>query len=146
MHKKASKKLNVLKSMKHRLDRSTLISLYKSLIRPVMEYADVIWDGCSEYESNILEGVQYEAAHVVTGAIKGTSKGRLSNELCWKDLKTRRYLCKMFFLYIIVNHLTPSYLCDILPSQVSERSEYSLRSRDNILSIPFKTEQLKKSF
>ena len=43
--------------MKYRLDRSTLISLYKSLIRPVMEYAAVIWDGCSEYESNILEGV-----------------------------------------------------------------------------------------
>ena len=145
MHKKASKKLNVLKSMKYRLDRSTLISLYKSLIRPVMEYADVIWDGCSEYESNILEGIQYEAARVVTGAIKGTSKGRLLNELCWEDLKTRRYLHKMFFLYKIINLLTPSYLRDILPLQVSERSaEYSLRS--NIISIPFKTERLMKSF
>ena len=126
MHKKASKKLNVLKSMKYRLDRSTLISLYKSLIRPVMEYADVIWDGCSEYESNILEGIQYEAARVVTGAIKGTSKGRLLNELCWEDLKTRRYLHKMFFLHKIINLLTPSYLRDFLPLQVSERSEYSL--------------------
>jgi hypothetical protein len=78
------KKLNVLKSIEYRLDRSTLISLYKSLIRPVMEYADVIWDGCSEYETA-------HAAHIVTGAIKGTSKGRLLNELCWEDLKTRRY-------------------------------------------------------
>jgi hypothetical protein len=146
MHKKASKKLNVLKSMKYRLDRSTLISLYTSLIRPVMEYADVIWDGCSEYESNILEGIQYEATRVVTGAIKGTSKGRLLNQLCWEDLKTRRYLHKMFFLYTIINLLTPSYLRDILPLQVSERSEYSLRSSENIISIPSKTEHLKKSF
>ena len=97
MHKKASKKLNVLKSMKYRLDRSTLISLYKSLIRPVMEYADVIWDGCSEYESNILEGIQYEAARVVTGAIKGTSKDRLLNS-AGKILKLEDIYIRCFSL------------------------------------------------
>ena len=42
---------------------------------------DVIWDGCSEGEANILETVQYEAVRVVTGAMKGTNKRRLLNEL-----------------------------------------------------------------
>jgi hypothetical protein len=36
-------------------------------------YGDVIWDNCSEEEAKVLEHVQYEAARVVTGAIKGTS-------------------------------------------------------------------------
>ena len=47
--------------------------LYKSLIRPLMEYGDVLWDGCTEGEGDLLEFVQYEAAKIVTGAMKGTS-------------------------------------------------------------------------
>jgi hypothetical protein len=58
LHKKASKMMNVLKSVKYKLHRSTLISLYKSFIRPLMEYADVIWDWCTESVANILEGIQ----------------------------------------------------------------------------------------
>ena len=69
-----SKALNVLKTLKYKHNRATLNSLYKSNIRPLMEYADVIWDGCSEGEPNILETVQYEAARVVTGTMKGTNK------------------------------------------------------------------------
>ena len=33
-----------------------------SFIRPVLEYADVIWNNCTQYESNELEKVQNEAA------------------------------------------------------------------------------------
>ena len=36
-----------------------------------MEYADVLWDGCTESESDLLGHVQYEAAKIVTGAMKG---------------------------------------------------------------------------
>ena len=38
-----------------------------------MEYADVVWDGCTEYECDLREHVRYETAKIVTGAIKGTS-------------------------------------------------------------------------
>ena len=31
-----------------------------------MEYSDVVWDNCSEGESQLLESVQYESARVVT--------------------------------------------------------------------------------
>ena len=31
--------------------------LYKSLIRPMMEYADVIWSGCNEDDSELIESV-----------------------------------------------------------------------------------------
>ena len=49
-----------------------------------MEYADVLWDGYSVHESDLLEHVQYESAKVVTGAMQGTSKSRLLE--AWKDL------------------------------------------------------------
>ena len=54
-----------------------------------MEYADVLWDGCSVGESDLLEHVQYESAKVVTGAMQGTSK-----------LKTRRSIHKLNFCSI----------------------------------------------
>jgi hypothetical protein len=48
-----------------------------------MEYADVIyiWDGCSIEGANLLEAAQYESARIVTGAISGTNRNRLLEEL-----------------------------------------------------------------
>lgn len=71
-----------------------------------MEYADVIWSGCTDTESDLLEhaDVQYEAAKVVTGAIKGTSRQRLLEELGWESIKTRRIIHRIVLFYKIVNN------------------------------------------
>jgi len=136
----------MFKGLKYKLNRSTLIILYKSLIRPIMEYADVVWDGCKEVDSELLEGLQYESAQVVTGAIKGTSKSKLFAELSWESLKTRRFMHKLTLFYKIVNYLTPPYLTMLLPQKVAAKSCYSLRSSDNFSSIPARTNRFKKSF
>ena len=70
IYEKASKRLNLLKGLKYKINRGTLVKLYKSLIKPIMEYADVLWDGCTENGSELLEFVQYESAKVVTGAMR----------------------------------------------------------------------------
>ena len=81
MYKKASKRLNMLKYVKYRVDRSTLTYLYKRLIRPLMEYGDVIWNNCHNRDSSLQNNVQHEAARAVTGAIRGTNSARLQNWL-----------------------------------------------------------------
>ena len=40
-----------------------------------MEYGDVIWNNCHNRDSAVLDNVQYEAARMITGAIKGTCLG-----------------------------------------------------------------------
>ena len=75
-----------------KINRNTLDKLYKSLIRPLMEYADVVWDSCCDNVSDLLKSVQYEFAKIVTGAMKGTERQRLLEELAWERLKTRRFL------------------------------------------------------
>ena len=100
----------MLKGLKYKISRDTLCKLYKSLIRPVMEYADVLWDGCTESESDLLEHVQYEAAKLVTGAMKGTSKHCLMKEVGWESMSTRRKIHKLTLYYKIVNNCSPSYL------------------------------------
>ena len=81
VYERASKKANMLKGLKFKLSRNTLERLYKSLVHPVMEYADVVWDGYTECECDFLEHVQhvqYENAKNVTGAIKGTSNSAVA--------------------------------------------------------------------
>ena len=46
-------------------------------MRSSLEYADVVWDGCSESDSSLLEDQQIECARLVTLAMKGTNRVRL---------------------------------------------------------------------
>ena len=67
IYENASKRLNLLKGLKFKLNRSTLNAMYYlTLIRPLMEYADFKWDGCSSESTNVLESIQHETAHLVT--------------------------------------------------------------------------------
>ena len=77
IYQKASKKLNLLKPLKYNLSRYTLEVLFKSLVRSSVQYANVVWDGCSESD-NLLESLQIEGARVVTGALKGTNRVSIS--------------------------------------------------------------------
>jgi hypothetical protein len=43
-----------------------------SFIRPILEYADVIWDSQNQSLINKLENVQLDAARIVTGGTKLT--------------------------------------------------------------------------
>ena len=129
-----------------KINRNTLVKLYKSLIRPLMEYADVVWDGCCENVSDLLESVQYEFAKVGTGAMKGTGRQRLLEELAWESLKTRRSVHKLVLFFKIVNDLTPSYLSDLLTLTTQQRSGLLLRSACNFSLFQCRTERFKKSF
>ena len=84
----------------------------------------MVWSGCSESDTNLLESLQIEGVRVVTGALKGTSRVSLY-ELSWVDLK-------LSLMYKMVFKLAPPYLCDLCPDFVSDRSCYSLRSARNL--------------
>ena len=47
--------------------------IMQSFIRPILEYADVVLDNCTQYEKNDLEKIQIEAAMIVTGATRSCS-------------------------------------------------------------------------
>ena len=143
---KASKRLNMLKFVRFKVDCSILTSLYKSLIIPLMEYGDVIWNNCYDCDSALLDGVQYEAARLVTGAIKGTSSARLYKELAWESLSNRRKLHLLCQFYKIVKNLAPYYLSEMLPKLSSERTNYRLRSRENFTQFSCRTSRFQKSF
>ena len=142
IYEKASKRLNVMKSFKFHLDRSTLC-LYTSLIWPQMEYADIVWDNCTSGNSDLLES---DAAKIITGAIKGTSARKLCEELAWVKLQTRRKIHKIIFFHKSVNRMTPAYISDLVPLRVGERSNICLRSATEFSTFQCRTEMFKTSF
>ena len=72
-----------------------------SFIRPVLEYADVIWNNCTQYESNELEKIQNKAARIVTGTTKLVSINSLLSETGWETFSSRRNKHKLTLLYKI---------------------------------------------
>ena len=41
---------NIMRKFKFKLDRKSLEIIYTAFIRPILEYGDVIWDDCAQYE------------------------------------------------------------------------------------------------
>ena len=87
---KAWTRINVMRKLKFKLDRQSLQIIYFTFIRPILEYADVVWNNCTQYEVNDIEKIQIEAARIVTGATKLVSINSLTNETGWESLSNRR--------------------------------------------------------
>jgi len=143
---RASQRNNILRKLKFRLPRKTLENLYLSLVRPILEYADVIFDDNSISLSQRLEAIQYEAARTCTGALISTNRTSLLNELGWKTLEERRKQHKLILYYKIINGLTPQYLQELLPPRVADISNYPLRNARNRSLVPARTTRYKSSF
>ena len=69
-----------MRKLKFQLDRKSLQSIYFSFIRPLPEYADVVWNNCTQYESNELDKIENEVARIFTGATKVASIDSLHTE------------------------------------------------------------------
>ena len=76
---------------------------YKSLVRPVMEYASCVCDPNTTTNINKLEMVQRRAARFVKGDYDRTSSvNTLLNDLGWEALQQRRRYAKATMFYSIV--------------------------------------------
>ena len=108
---KASKVIGVIKKLFKSLPRNALLTIYKSFVRPHLDYGDIVYDRPNN-ESFIskLEQVQYNAALAITGAIKCTSHSKLYKELGLESLESRRRVRCLHFLHKIISNGLPAYL------------------------------------
>ena len=143
---KASVRLNLLRSLKFTLDRNSLQKIYFIFIRSILEYADIVWDNCTQQQSNELEKIQLEAARIVTGTTKLISINKLYKEVGWLKLSERRNLHKLYQFYKMQNGLTPLYLTNILPPRIGDVSSYALRNVDDYQQIIARTQMYANSF
>ena len=128
-------RINIMRKLKFQLNRRSLQTIYFSCIRPLLEYADVVWDNCFQYEANELERNQNEAARIVTGATKLVSINKLLKETGWESLSTRRKKHKLTLFYIMNNGFCPNYLTSLVLHAVENNTTYSLRNARNASSL-----------
>ncbi len=143
---RAGQRNNILRKLKFRLPRKTLENLYKSLVRPILEYSNVVFDDGSIVLSQRLESIQMDAARTCTRALLSTNCNSILEELGWSSLADRRKNHKLFMFYKMANNLVPQYLRDLLPLRVAEISNYPLRNAQNRSLPPVRTSKYKSSF
>ena len=123
------------------------MTIYKTFIRPILDYVDIIYGKpLTESFKDKLEMVQYNAALVITGAFKGTSRDRIYTELGLESLAEWRWSGKIFFFHKIVNGLLPVYL----QSYISYCGEGVYRTRSanqkNVIQFSTRTKIFESSF
>ena len=136
------KGIGLLRKLQSILTRTSLLTICKSFIRPHLDYDDVVYNRPSnDAFSNKLETVQYNAALAITGAIKGTSREKLYQELGLEYLQQSRLMRRLCLFYKVVLTKLPAYTYDIIPP-VSQ----SQRNPNIFNSVSCRTEYFKSSF
>ena len=98
--------------------RKSLVTIYKSFIRPHLDYDDVVYDRAfNESFHQSLDYLHHSAAIAITWAIRGTLSEKLFQELCLETLKSRCWLRKLCLLYKLIKEKSPAYLFQIIPEK-----------------------------
>ena len=141
---KANRGIGVIRKLRHILPRHSLITIYKSFVRPHLDYGDIIYDQPNnESFCNKIERVQYNAALAVTGAIRGTSQTKLYNELGLESLKFRRWMRRLCMFYKIKTFKIPEYLYYLIPN---DHRTYNTQNLDFVETYFCRTDAFKYSF
>ena len=106
----ATKKANSICTFLKRNIRSCPIKVkekaYMSLVRPITEYAAIVWDPFTKENIQKLEQVQRRAARFVLSDYgQNSSVTAMLEKLGWESLQQRRARAKATYMYRIVNNL-----------------------------------------
>ena len=152
---KARKGVGVIKYLSSHVPVRTLEHIYKTYVRPHLDFCDVIFHipvKPNMFDSSLhlsywmeqIERLQYQAALAVTGTWKGTSLNRIYEELGWESLSSRRWFRRLTQFYKIQNNLTPEYLRTPIPPSRSHL--FGLRSSNDIPSVNCNRQIFSNSF
>ena len=141
---KISKTIGLLRKLQNILPRPALLTIYKCFIRPHLDYGDIIYDQAYKVSFHQkLESIQYNAAFALNGAIRGSSREKLYQELGLKSLQLRRWYRKLCCFYKIYNKQAPGYLTELIPTR---NEAYQTRHLNNTPFLSFKHNFFKNTF
>ena len=127
---KMNKAIGLLRKLQNLLPRTALITIYKAFVRPHLDYSDILYDQAFNLSfQHKLESIQYRACLAITGAIRGTSKEKIYQELGLESLQSRRWYRNLAVFYKIYKNKSLFYLFNLIP----EKTSYATR---NVNCIP----------
>ena len=131
---KANSTLGFVKRNLHHCQQKVKDQVYKSLVRPRLEYGCTVWDPYRAYQKSWLEQVQRRAARFVTRTYT-REEGCVTNALKllnWPTLEKRRQVARLTLMYKCV---TNQAAIDI-PCYVHHQSSLKTRASHPLKFIP----------
>jgi len=148
---KISKSIGIMKKASRVLNRESMLTLYRSLIMPYLQYCNLIWGNAAKSHLQRLMLLQKRALRIVNGlgARDHTAPCLVrDNLLAVSDMHT---LSCATFLYRLKFHLYPSFLVDhfnqVLFPVLSHHSAITRSSAHNIVpSLRCRTSLRQRTF
>jgi len=79
---------------------------YLAFVRPIVEYASVIWSPYTNCDKNCLEGMQRKAVRFVYNDFSSySSVTSMFNQLKWNTLEDRRTRSRLIIFYKIIHNI-----------------------------------------
>jgi len=100
---KANRTLAIIRKSFHSTDNHMFVTLYKSLVRPIIEYGNTIWGPHFTVDQQNIEKAQHRATRILTN-LHGNSYSERLQILGLPTLKDRRLRGDMILLYRLVNN------------------------------------------
>ena len=115
--KTVNRTIGLMRKLQSVLPRITLVTIYKAFVRPHLDYGDILYDQAfnNSFHDRLVESIQYNACLVITGAIRGTSREKLHQELGLEPLRHRRCYRKLCLFYKVFKNEYPQYLFHLIP-------------------------------
>ena len=80
--KKANKQLGIISKVFSSRSPQIIIPLYKSFVRPLLEYNSIIWSPYTKKNEKIVEKVQKRMCNLIFGARSSNYREKLKKQIC----------------------------------------------------------------
>ena len=89
------------------------LHLYKTLLVPILDYCDMVYDCLPKYNTDILQKLQNGAYRIILRKGKRTSTSDMHSELKLNRQADRWHLRTMTYMYKVVHGLLPTEVCEL---------------------------------
>ena len=140
-----SKKVSSLKQVRSFIDKKTAITVYNSLIQPLFDYSDIVWDTIGVTLATRLQKLNNRAGRTISQLGYKVRSSDIRSQLGWTTLEERRSNHKCIMTYKILHDNAPIYLKQHF-LYVNNNREYHFRGSRNLILPKPKTDYPNKSF
>ena len=134
---KNNPKIGLLHRLRHYLNKSTLNTLYATLIQPHFDFCLTVWGKCPKKYLLMLQRLQNRASRAVTGNFShDTSPKTLIKNLNWMSIETRYIYFLDILIFKCLNNMAPPYLSSLFEFYDKRRFYHTRAVTNNDLIVP----------
>jgi hypothetical protein len=131
-----SKRIGIIRRVKHFLPHNTLVMLSNALVIPHFDYASPVWSNCSNAYQTKLQTLHNRLARTILSADIRTPVNLMMSSLQWIKLNERWKNQMLIITFKCLRNISPHYLSSLFHF-VHNNHTYTTRNHSsNTLMIP----------